>query len=76
MDIHSLLSKWEPSFRADRKRNNVKNVIWLFEAILDDPDTFAAYGTETPIYYREDGKRLRYYINYNDWPINVGTERT
>lgn len=73
MDIHSLLSKWEPSFRADRKRNNVKNVIWLLEALLDDTDTFADYTTETPIYYRNDGKQLKYYINYSEWPINVGS---
>lgn len=56
-DLHSALRKWEPRFKADRKRNNVKNVIWLLECLLSVPDTFAAYVDETPIYYREVGKK-------------------
>lgn len=68
MDLHVSLSKWGPAFRADRKRNNVKNVVWLLECLLNSPDTFAAYGPETPIYFREAGKRLNYYIG-EEWPV-------
>ena len=70
MDLHSLFSKFEPAFRADRKRNNIKNAVWLLECILDNPDIFAAFGTETPIYHKQDGKNVIYYIKKDEWPIS------
>lgn len=71
MDLHEALSKWEPAFRSDRKRNNVKNVIWLLDGILEAPDIFAEFIDETPVYFEDAGKkRLVYFINRDEWPVS------
>lgn len=71
-DLHIYLNQSQSSFRADRKRNNVKNMIWLLECILENVDAFARYGADLPIYFREAGKRLEYYVDYSEWPIHAG----
>ena len=72
MDLHVLLSKWEPSFRADRRRNNVRNVIWLLECLLDNVDAFASYVEHIPVYHRQQGKQIVYYVKYDEWPLGRG----
>lgn len=63
VDLRDWLHKSLGAWKSDRKRNNVQNIIWLLEGILEDVDTFAAYGDQTPIDYRVAGKRLEYYIS-------------
>lgn len=76
MDVYVYFQKWEPQFRSDRKRNNVKNVVWLLECLLENVPVFARFGSETPIHFQNDGKKLKYYIK-NEWPIYENpTEKT
>lgn len=72
MDFRSLLSTSTSSFRSDRKRNNVQNVVWMLDCLITDYGKLATYGDEIALHFREKGngknKRIEYYI-VDEWPI-------
>lgn len=58
-------------FKSDRKRNNIQNVIWLIDGILENVDVFQQYGRDTPIYFEYDSKskKCHYYVKMDEWPV-------
>lgn len=62
MDFANWLHSAKASFKSDRKRNNVQNIIWLLDCILSDLGKFMRFGTETTIHFRYEGKNTVYFI--------------
>lgn len=77
MHFRDFLKGAQMDFKADRKRNNVANIIWLLDCVLENIDIFAQYGKDTPIHFEcingnnKNKKKYRYYVKRDEYPCTM-----